>query len=123
MEIDKTMYDAFDRFELDDISFFNKWDKHLEHSELTESSLNQRAFHKEESFEDMVIRNIDNELLHKAIGKLPEAQQRRLLLYYFEGLSLEEIAAKEGCSHQAVNKSIMVAIKKLKNILNNRVAK
>ena len=43
MEIDKTLFDVFDRFELDDISFMNEVDRHYEQSEQTEQSLNRRA--------------------------------------------------------------------------------
>lgn len=50
---------------------------------LTESSLNDRAFYKEESLEETVSRSMEYEQLHKAISKLPETQKRRLLLYFF----------------------------------------
>ena len=43
MEIDKAVFDLLDRFELDDLSFLNEWDRHIEHSELTESALHARA--------------------------------------------------------------------------------
>ncbi len=43
MEIDKALFDAFDRFELDDLSFMNEVDNHYEHAEQTEASLNRRA--------------------------------------------------------------------------------
>ena len=33
MEIDKALFDTFDRFELDDLSFMNKRDRHYERSE------------------------------------------------------------------------------------------
>ena len=45
MEIDKAVFDLLDRFELDDLSFLNEWDRHIEHSELTETALHARAFH------------------------------------------------------------------------------
>jgi len=37
MEIDKTLFDAFNEFELDDLSFFNEVDRHYERSEMTEA--------------------------------------------------------------------------------------
>ena len=43
MEIDKTLFDAFNEFELDDLSFFNEVDRHYEKSEVTEATLNRRA--------------------------------------------------------------------------------
>ena len=83
IEIEKVLYDLFNRFELEDISYLNRVSRHIEHSELTENSLNDRVFYKEESLEETVSRCIEYELLHKAISKLPETQRRRLLLYFF----------------------------------------
>ena len=53
--------------------------------------------------------------LHRAIAKLPEIQKRRLILYYFQGLTYEQIAGMEGCTFQAVAKSVAAAEKRLKN--------
>ena len=43
MVIDKALFDAFNEFELDDLSFFNEVDRHYEKSEVTEATLNRRA--------------------------------------------------------------------------------
>ncbi len=114
IEIDKVLYDLFNRFELEDISYLNRVSRHIEHSELTESSLNDRAFYKEESLEETVSRSMEYEQLHKAISKLPETQRRRLLLYFFGELTYEQIAELEGCTKRAVKFSIDLAIEKLK---------
>ena len=114
IEIDKVLYDLFNRFELEDISYLNRVSRHIEHSELTESSLNDRVFYKEESLEETVSRSMEYEQLHKAISKLPETQRRRLLLYFFGELTYEQIAELEGCTKRAVKFSIDLAIEKLK---------
>ena len=114
IEIDKVLYDLFNRFELEDISYLNRVSRHIEHSELTESSLNDRSFYKEESLEETVSRSMEYEQLHKAISKLPETQRRRLLLYFFGELNYEQIAELEGCTKRAVKFSIDLAIEKLK---------
>ena len=57
IEIDEVLYGLFNRFELEDISYLNKLSRHIEHSELTEASLNDRAFCKPESIEEKVSRN------------------------------------------------------------------
>ena len=118
IEIDKVLYDLFNRFELEDISYLNRVSRHIEHSELTERSLNDRAFYKEESLEEIVSRSMEYEQLHKAISKLPETQKRRLLLYFFGELTYEQIAGFEGCTKRAVKFSIDLAIEKLKKIFN-----
>ena len=114
IEIDKVLYELFNRFELEDISYLNRVSRHIEHSELTEASLNDRAFYKAESLEEPVSRSIEYELLHKAISKLPETQRRRLLLYFFGELTYEQIAELEGCTKRAVKFSIDLAIEKLR---------
>lgn len=114
MEIDQVLYELFNRFELEDISYLNRVSRHIEHSELTEASLNNRAFYKAESLEETVSRSLEYELLHKAISKLPEIQRRRLLLYFFGEMTYEQIAKMEGCTKRAVKFSLDIAIEKLK---------
>ena len=114
LQITKELFEVLNRFELDDLSILNEWDRHIEHFEQTEQSLNRRAFFKTESVEETVLRSIEYERLHRAITQLPETQRRRLLLYYFEGLTYEQIARMEGCTIMPVKRSIDSAIKKLK---------
>lgn len=117
IEIDKVLYGLFNRFELEDISYLNKVSRHIEHSELTEATLNDRAFYKPETVEDAVSRSMEYELLHRAIAKLPEVQRRRLLLYFFGEMTYEQIAELEGCKYQAVQNAIYAALKTLKKFL------
>lgn len=70
-----------------------------------------------ESLEDIVFRNIQYEALHSAIQELPETQRRRLVLYYFNGLTYAQIAEKEGCKYQTVQDSIYAALNNLKKFL------
>lgn len=90
--INKELFELLNCFELDDLSFLNEVDRHYEHSELTEATLYDRAFVLPESVEDAVLRNMRYEALHNAINKLPETQRRRLILYYFNGLTYSQIA-------------------------------
>ena len=117
MEISKTLFDTFDRFELDDLSFLNEVDKHYEHSELTDASLNARAAKAPEPVEEIAMQHLQNERLHKAISALPEKQRHRLVLYYFGGLTYEQIAEMEGCTIMPIKRSIDAAIKNLKKFL------
>ena len=43
LQITKELFEVLNRFELDDLSILNEWDRHYEHSELTEISLYSRA--------------------------------------------------------------------------------
>ena len=121
MEIDKALFDVFDRFELDDISFMNEVDRHYEQSEQTEQSLNRRIAQPQKSVEEAVFQRAEVETLRQAISKLPEKQRRRLVLYYFGDFTYEQIAEMEGCTHPAVIKSITSALEKLKNFLSGEV--
>lgn len=117
MEIEKELFDVFNRFELDDLSILNEWDRHIEHFEQTEQSLNRRASNKAESVEEIALHNIECEELYRAIAALTETQQRRLKLYYFGDLTYRQIADREGCSVSAVGGSIYAAIENIKKFL------
>lgn len=116
-EITQTLYEAFDEFELSDISYLHKWDKYIEHSEIWETTLNERAFLQPESVEEIVLKNILTEELHKAIQTLSPVQRRRLISYFYEGMTYEQIAQKEGCTKMPVKRSIDAAIGRLKKEL------
>ena len=117
VEINDALYCLFDKFELEDISYLNHVSRHIEHSQLTDEALNDRAFYQPENLEESVEKHLECELLHKAILKLPEAQKRRLLLYFFCDMTYEQIAKLEGCRYQAIQCSIQAALKTLRKIL------
>lgn len=116
IEITKEIYDIFNEYELIDISQMNKFDRHIEHSVLTENNLNKRKFNKEITVENYVINAIKKQLLYKAISLLPKLQKKRVFLYYFEEFTQKEIAEIEGCSVRAVQYSLNIALKNLKKI-------
>ena len=117
IEISEQVYIEFNRFELQDKSEMNEYDRHIEHLNLTETALNKRIKEKEVNIEDVVIKSLENEKLYKAILKKPELQKRRLLMFYFKNLALKEIAKKEKVSIRAIQYSIHNALKNLKNFL------
>lgn len=116
-KISQELYDLFDRFELEDISYLNVFSRHHEQSELTEQSLNERAFQQLEPLEDTVLRRLQYDQLHTSIGQLPENQRKRLILHYFHGMTYEQIAMLEGCTIMPVKRSIDKALKKLYRFL------
>ena len=72
----------------------------------------------EKNGKDTVLKKLEEERLHNAIQKLSEIQRRRLIKYYFEEMTYEQIAQEEGCSFRRVAKSVKAAIENLKKILN-----
>ena len=117
ISITKEVYDAFDKFELEDISQIHKIRKHIEHNEVYEETLYQRSIIDSISVEDEVSTNILNEELKKAINSLDEIQKRRIIKYYFYDKTYEEIAKEEGISTKNVWKSINIALDKIKKNL------
>ena len=119
LELDVKLYAVFDRFELDDLSYLNEVDRHYEQSELTEASLYDRAVHRPATVEESALQSMEYAQLHRAISELPEIQKRRLILYYFQGLTYEQIAEMEGCTKRAVKFSVDIAVEKLKKFFKN----
>ena len=113
IEITDDVYQAFDKFELEDISQIHKYRSHIEHSELFEETLNKRMLNKPITIEEEVENNMLINQLKEIIDLLPDVQKRRLKKYYFEDKTLEEIANEENCSKVAVKYSIDIAIKKI----------
>lgn len=114
LEITAAVFALFDSFELDDLSYLNEVDRHYEQSELTEASLYDRAVHRPATVEESALQSMEYAQLHRAISELPETQKRRLTLYYFQGLTYEQIAGMEGCTKRAVKFSVDIAVEKLK---------
>lgn len=117
ISITKNIFDIFDRFELDDLKELNEYDRHIEHNEVYEYSLNFKIKNKQTSVEDIIEKKLEIEKLYNAIQNLPNIQQRRLKMYYFDNKSLREIAKIEKCNFTAVKFSIDNAIKNLKKNL------
>ena len=117
IEINRELYDVFDRAELEELKYLNIIDRHIEQSEIYEITMYKRSGQSGESAENEAIRKIILNDLYTAISKLPTIQRRRLILYYFVGLTYEQIAEMESCSFQAIAKSVTTAEKKLKKLL------
>ncbi len=120
LEIDRTLYTLMDAFELTDLSYLNEWDRHIEQSELSDTTLEHRMAEMPDSVEDVVWRKIRNENLRRELDKLPSVQRRRVILYFFYNLTYEEIAKIEGCTVMPVKRSIDRALEKIKKNFQNR---
>jgi RNA polymerase sigma-70 factor (ECF subfamily) len=82
------------------------YERHVEYSELTEETLNDRARLKPKSVEETIVEMERSETLRKAIAELPEIQRRRLLLYCEHGMTYAAIGRLEGCSATSVKGSV-----------------
>lgn len=113
LKISNELYNVFNEFELQDKRIMNEYDRHVEHFEQSDEMLYKKLKNINQSLEETVIRQIEIENLYYEIEKLPEIQKRRLKMYYFENLTLKEIAKIENCSFQSISYSIECAIKNL----------
>ena len=119
IEISETIYKAFDNFELEDVSQIHKYQRHIEHSEVYEDTLNARAINKIMSVEEIVENKIIAEEIKEAIEFLSEVQRKRIKMYFFEGLTQQQIANLEHTSLRAVQYTLNSSINNLKKILKN----
>lgn len=114
IEISERLYSELNAFELEDISYINKVSRYHEHNDLTSYTLHKRALNQPPSLEETLETEEKLQQLRHQIELLPLVQQRRLRLYYYEGLSYDEIARRENCTLMPVKRSIDRALKKLK---------
>lgn len=117
VEVSKEIYQAFNEFELSDLSQMNKFDRHIEHLNLSENILNNKMINKQINVEDIVMKKLETQELHNLISKLSKIQKRRIIMYFFDKMTLKEIAKKEHCSIRAIQYTINIALKNLKNFL------
>lgn len=119
IEISKSVYDAFNSFELEDLSQMNEYDNHIEHSEIYEETLYKRAIDKKITLEEIVEKKLMFEKLSNAIKELPIIQRNRFKKYYLDGKTYEQIAIEENCTKRAVKFSVDIAIIKISKKLKN----
>lgn len=88
--------------------------RHVTRDGYTEGETEDLAFDTGESLEDMIIRRLELETLQKAMQSLTDVQKKRLQMYFFEGMTIREIAEKEGINRNAVWKLLQATIARLK---------
>lgn len=113
VEINSDIYSALFELNKMDRNLTRSDERNLEHSELTEESLNRRSFKTSKGVEEVILEKEMKTVFWEAVGELPDVQRKRLLLYYDYGFTLKEIALMEGCSLRAIKYSIDIAKKKL----------
>jgi RNA polymerase sigma factor (sigma-70 family) len=87
--------------------------RHLDFAVKTDDNSSSPLLPAHEDTADLLERIERDARLHTAIGKLTQVQQRRLRLYYFEGLTYSQIARLEGVYYRSVIDSIKLAVKQL----------
>lgn len=117
VEVDKELFDVFDKFELVDKSQMTKTEKYIASFDLSEEYINKNQTLQQISMIDELIMESTFEEIRNAIEKLPAIQMQRIKMFYLENLSAEEIANKTNCTQHAVRKSIRLGIEKIQKII------
>ena len=118
LELDVKLYAVFDRFELDDLSFLNEQERHLDWTELNEELLSRRSAQEPAPVEDAVYESMQTQALRG--GRQPAAgspEKKGCRCISLTGLPMRRLRCGKGCSYQAVQKSIAAALKKIRKFL------
>ena len=117
VEVTEKQFHDFDMNELADLSYLNECDRHLDKTNLYDATIHRRSAEPTDPLQEIIEAAEETERLHKAIFMLSPVQQRRVLMYYFQEMTYEEIADVEYCSPQAVEKTLRQARKAIMNFL------
>ena len=93
----------------------NHWKETRRHTSL--EYLNENGIDFESPAADplsVLLRNEDEERIHRALSALSDKQKRLVQAVFYEGKSLREIARQAGISHQALSKQLATIYKKIK---------
>ena len=92
--------------------------RHTVHIEaLPEKSLPEDAYPK--SPEIILIKRFESQCIAMALRGLPPVQFRRIAMRYLIGISSSSIAKREGCTVRAVNESLTLARRHLREALKH----
>lgn len=119
VEINQTIYEEFNKFELEDLSQLNQYDNHIEHFQLSEQVLSKRSIYKNMGVEELVEIRIKLSKINQIILSLPMTQKRRFKKYFFDNKTFEQIAKEEKCTKRAIKFSVDIAKKKILEKISN----
>ena len=70
------------------------------------------------SSEKEFMEKYEKEKLWKAVNSLPEKQRRRIVLRFYYGLKISQIAKIENCSERGIKYTLLDALKNLKAMID-----
>lgn len=117
IEVTREVFDTFDEFELSDKKQMNEFDRHLEHSYLTDEKFNNCSTRYNPSVEEDFISKEEYKKILDLINKLLEPHKKRFKMFFYGGYSETEIAKLVNVSRPVVFKSIEKCINLLKKAI------
>ena len=70
------------------------------------------------SSENEFMEKYEKEKLWEAVNSLPEKQRRRIILRFYYGLKISQIAKIENCSERGIKYTLLDALKNLKAMID-----
>ncbi len=116
--VSKEVFEIFNQSELKDNNMFSSNYRHISCDDITEELFYKKVMYDQVSLEEEFdTRELLNNL-KLYINNLPDIQKRRVIKYYFDNKTYEEIAREENCSKVAIKYSIDSAIKNISKKFN-----
>lgn len=91
--------------------------RHLDYVDFIGGLSDAAMNHPQADAADLVMKMESYQQLYAAIGKLPEAQRRRLLLHFVDNLTYRQIAKLEKVDFRTVGRSVVRALVQLQKYL------
>lgn len=110
LEIKKEIFDTYIDSRKNYIKIKNQKVRHEEQSEQTEISLYNKSIVNKISIEDIVIQKISDATLREMVKNVSKPHNRRLEMYFFQDMTIQEIALKENRNDRTIRYSISKGI-------------
>lgn len=119
VRVNSEISEEYQRQKREENSYNIKFCRYIEHSELSDYKLNERAIYKIPSAEDVLIEEEGKLKIIEKIWNLPSPQNRRVYMKLVEGYSLTKIAKIEKRAIPVIKRSVDRGIKNLRKNLEN----
>ena len=84
-------------------------ERHIDFRSVEDAENEAIIIHSAKSIEEIIFKDQKKEQLHLALSSLTDIQRRRIMLHYFDGMTIKEIAKLESVVIRVVSRSIRKA--------------
>ncbi len=118
-EVTETVYCCLQGLHRSERNLVRSDERHIEQSEQSETTIYEKGNVDLSSTEDITFDNLRSAELKKAMTILTEKQRIRIHRYYWDKMTLQQIANVDNCAHQTISESIEAARKKIRKFMEN----
>lgn len=116
VEINEKVFQVFNKSRLSikkaENELYNKLDTYSDATDIEDNMT---------EIDNQTIKKVIGEKIRSAVQELPEIQKRRIIKYFFQDKTFEQIAKEENCTKRAVKFSVDIALKELYSKLKNEI--